>query len=111
MSNRLQEELARAGRELGVRVVIGYIACLANRAEIPTQALFPDLGGRLGTVVFESLDACDAETRRELIDEGFSISTISQPSGNQEFDVDSYAEMFEEWGWTSNPLQRPDWMA
>lgn len=111
MLNRLQEELSRAAKELGLRIVVGYAARLQNGSAVTAQALFPDLGGALGTIVFDSADTCDAETRRALVAKGFSISTFSQPLGSEDFDLDSYAEMFEEWGWTNDEHRKPDWMA
>jgi len=110
MLNRIQEWLTRAAAELGIRIVVGYAARLSDGTAFPTQALFPDLGGALGTIVLDSTDSCDAAIRRHLIAQGFSISTFSEPLANEEFDVGSYAEMFAEWGWTSDDLQKPDWM-
>ena len=111
MLNRIQEWLARAAAELGVRIVVGYVARLSDETAFPMQALFPDLGGALGMIVLDSADSCDAVTRRRLVAQGFSISTFSEPLANEEFDVGGYAEMFAEWGWTSDDLEKPDWMS
>ena len=111
MFNPLQQELDRAAKELGLRVVIGYAAHLSNGAAIQSQAQFPDLGGASGTIVFDSQDTCDAETRRELAALGFSLSTFYQPSSDEDFDLGSYAEMFKEWGWTGDEHRKPSWIA
>jgi|SRR5882762_8809315 len=76
----------------------------------PTQALFPDLGGALGTLVFESPDTLDAPTWDALIDQGFATSAFSAPLPDEEFDIGSFAEMFAEWGWTSDDKPKPPWM-
>lgn len=111
ITNRMQQWLGRAAAELGVRIVIGYVAQLPNGIAYPTQALFPDLGGVLGMLVLESADRLDALTRNALVDQGFSISTFSEPLPSEEFDIGSYAEMFSEWGWRSNGRPKPTWMA
>ena len=109
--NRMQEWLARAAQELGVRIFSAYVAVLSNGKQIPTQALFPDLGGTFGTLVFDSTDVLDPEARRDLVAQGYSISTFSEPLPTEEFDLESYTEMFSEWGWTSNAMQKPAWMS
>lgn len=106
---RMQEWLARAAEELSVRIVVGYVVCLPDGNSISTQALFPDLGGAIGTLVFASADDVNEEFRRYLIDQGFSISTFSEPLPNEEFDLEGYAEMFCEWGWTSDDRLKPQW--
>ena len=110
MTDRLQHWLARAAEELEIRIVVGYVARLPNGKAPPTQALLPDLGGALGTLVFESSDALEASVRSALVKQGFSISTFSGPASNEEFDLDGYAEMFSEWGWTSVGKPKPTWM-
>lgn len=108
--SRTQEWLARVAEELGVRIAMGYVAVLSDGTRLPSQGLFPDFGGVFGTLVFDSADVIDAAARRELVAQGYAISTFSEPLQNEEFDVDSYAEMLSEWGWTSNEKQKPSWM-
>ncbi|HVT32934.1 MAG TPA: hypothetical protein VHE32_09820 [Rhodanobacteraceae bacterium] len=108
--NRMQEWLACAAKKLDVRVAIAYVAVLSNGMRLPTQALFPDLGGALGTLVFDSADILDSTARRDLIAQGYAISTFSKPLQMEDFDIDSYAEMFSEWGWTSEEMRKPTWM-
>jgi len=110
MMNRMQQWLARAAEELGVRIVVEYVVHLPDGMAFPVRALFPDLGGALGTLVLDSADTLDASTRRALTDQGFSMSTFSEPLPNEEFDIGSYAEMFAEWGWTSAGRPKPTWM-
>lgn len=108
--NRMQEWLARAAKELGLRVEIGRIVILASGRPVVSQALFPDLSCPLGNLVFRSDETPDASTRRELSERGFGISTFSEPRAEGVFDLDSYAEMFAEWGWTGNAAAKPTWM-
>ena len=109
--NRMQEWLLHAAQELGVRTVLAYVAVLSDGRQISTQALFPDLGGAFGTLVFDSADVLDPEARRDLVGQGYSISTFSEPLPKEVFDLESYVETFSEWGWTSNDMQKPTWMS
>jgi hypothetical protein len=102
--NRMQKWLVHAAQELGVRVVLAYVAVVSNGTQIPTLALFPDLGSAFGTLVFDSADVLNAEARLDLVAQGYSISTFSEPLPKEEFDLESYAEMFSEWGWTGNGI-------
>jgi cobalamin biosynthesis protein CobT len=108
--NGMQEWLARAAEELGVRVEVGYAMTLANGRELTSQALFPALGNRLGTLVFSSRDAIDSEARRALASLGYSISSFGEPLPAEAFDIDGYAEMFAEWGWAGKEENKPIWM-
>ena len=108
--NRMQQWLARAAEELGVRIVVGYVVHFPDGTAFPTQALFPDLGGARGILVHDSADTLDAPTRRALMDQGFSASEFFAPSPDEEFDIGSYAEMFADWGWTSDDKPKPTWM-
>ena len=110
MANCMQQWLARSAEELGVRIVVGHVVHLPNGMAFPTQALFPDLGGALGMLVLNSADTLDVLTRNALTDQGFSISAFSEPLPNEEFDIGGYAEMFAEWGWTSDDRPKPTWM-
>jgi hypothetical protein len=109
--NRMQEWLARAAKELDVRIIVGYVAHLPDGNSFPTQALFPDLGAVLGTIVLDSAYKYDAVVRHRLLEQGFTISTFSEPLPNEEFDLEGYAEMFSEWGWTGDKSLKPEWMS
>lgn len=110
MINRMQQWLVRAADELGIRIVVGYVVLLPDGVAFTTQALFPDLGGALGMLVLNSADKVDAQTRRALVDQGFSISAFAEPLPSEVFDVNNYAEMFAEWGWSSEDKMKPTWM-
>jgi hypothetical protein len=106
----MQEWLARAADELGVRVEIGRVVTLSDGMNVGCQALFPDLGNVLGTLVFDSDNAVDSGVRRELVAQGYGMSTFSEPLAGEVFDLDGYAQMFAEWGWTGSASKRPTWM-
>ena len=105
---RMQEWLQRAATELGLRAEIGYVITLSDGRKIISDTWFPDLSNSHGILVFQN--APDAKVRRELGDMGFGVSSFSEPLPGEIFDIDGYAEMFAEWGWTSNEFAKPAWM-
>ena len=111
MKNDLMMQwLLRASEELGLRIIPGYCANLPDGGVIASKALFPDLGSFKGTLVFSSSDAPDRCVRERLKNEGYTMSTFSEPLQNEDFDLDGYAEMFAEWGWTGRDGLKPAWM-
>lgn len=108
---RMQEWLGHAAELLGVRVEIGYLVSLSDGRKLVSQALFPDLGGAFGTLVFCSQDTFDSSARRDLIAQGYGISMFSEPLPEEVFDIDSYAEMFADWGWCGDEMLKPEWMS
>ena len=109
--NRMQEWLARAAKGIGVSLIVGYVARRPDGTSCQTQALVPDLGGTLATIVLDSESQSDALIRRHLFEQGFSVSTFAEPLPNEEFDLDDYAEMFSEWGWAGDQTLKPEWMS
>jgi len=107
---RMQEFLARAAEELGLRVEIGYVVTLSDGRKLMSQALLPDLGNPLGTLVFDSPRIVDSSARKDIRSQGYGMSTFSQPLPTQTFDVESYARMFAEWGWAGSDADKPGWM-
>ena len=108
--NRMQEWLVRAASELCVRIELEYVVPLFDGGTLKTQARFPDLGNELGTLVFSSRDSVDVAAKRAALAQGYGISTFAEPGSNEQFDRDSYAEMFAEWGWIGAEGEKPDWM-
>ena len=109
--NRMQEWLRRAAKELGLRVHIGHQVSLSAGSTLVAQAYFPDLSNPLGILVFEWSDAVDANAREQLRAMGMGMSTFGETGAEEQFDIDSYREMFSEWGWTGPQERKPRWMA
>lgn len=101
-------ELCNQKRRL--RLSIDYPVLLMDGRSVQSQAFFPDLGGDEGTLVFSFQQELDAEARGELIRRGYSLSTFSEPLNGERFDVQSYASMFRDWGWTGKLGEKPVFM-
>lgn len=109
--NRMQTWLARAATELSVRVIVGHIVTLSNGRRLSAEVFFPDLGRSLGTLVFDSNFPLDEVARQEIVEQGYGVSSFSEPLPNEEFDIADYAEMFLDWGWSGSDIHRPSWMS
>jgi hypothetical protein len=106
--NRLQEYLLRAGRELGIRVIVPFELEL-DSGTLSADALLPDLGNPKGTIVSHTYEDLHP-FGNELGKLGYGVSVYGVPPPTEEYDVESYKEMFKEWGWASDEKRRPEWM-
>jgi hypothetical protein len=108
--SRLREYLLRAADGLGLRVETEHTITLPSGTRLEAEAFFPDLGTPAGMAVIRS-DLVGSETIAELLFEmRYPASFIGEPSPAEKFDIDSYAEMFTEWGWCGTTATRPPWM-
>jgi len=106
----MQSTLARAAKELGLRIEVGKVVMLPDGARVEAQVLFPDLGAPRGTLVFDWQTTPDAQIRKAIWEAGFTMSTFGQPRPDEEFDIAGYAAMFSEWCWTGDEAERPSWL-
>jgi hypothetical protein len=65
------------------------------------------LGGEKGMLVFA--DQAPVDLGSALVESGYGFSTLD---GSAETcgDIDSYIEMFSDWGWTGSEESRPKWL-
>lgn len=105
----LQDQLTRAAVELGLSIELDHRVMLTDRSELVSVVWFPDLGAPKGTLVFQrSLPASHVHALQQT---GYTVSIIAEPPDLEPFDLDSFAEMFAEWGWTGKAADRPAWMS
>jgi hypothetical protein len=106
---RLPEWLWRACAELGLRVDLDFKLSLPNGLEMSVVARIRDLGAANGMLIFESYDEISNFTK-ELLDAGYGFSVLDEPSPQEGFDLDSFKEMFIDWGWSGELGHKPAWM-
>jgi hypothetical protein len=109
--NKMQEHLLAAAEALSLRIELNPSLTLASGKVLTFDALFPDLSNPNGIFVFDSdgrpfLDPADD---REIGEKGFGVSSWAGPK-DDEVDLQSYVEVFSEWGWTGDEGKRPEWM-
>jgi hypothetical protein len=59
-------------------------------------------------IVRDSDDVWDS--RDALWNAGYGYSVLDEPAAAAQFDLQSYQEMFSDWGWSGAPDKRPGWM-
>ena len=99
----------KAGRELGITVVAPFSLKLASGDSLIATAYLPELGAERGTLVFTSpFNVAPFFPFLKL--SGYTCSTYGNPSLLEIYDVESYRDMFRDWGWTSLDNKKPSWM-
>lgn len=106
---RLQADLQRAARELGLRIVTPYVLDLRPGVRIHAAALLTQLGAPQGMVIVERFEEL-AGLGDELTEAGFGYSVLCAPPPSEAFDLNSFIELFSDWGWGAADEARPDWL-
>jgi hypothetical protein len=94
---------------LDVRVELGFRLTLPGSRELVTVARVTDLGGRNGMLLFKSFNEVKRYAQ-ELVDLGYGYAVVDEPRPDEEFELESFEEMFRDWGWTGAFGQKPKWM-
>jgi hypothetical protein len=105
----LQTSLQRACQELGLTIVAPFLFTVREGIQISARALLPQLGAPKGMIVVNDYDDLRG-IASELQSMGYSYSVLADPLHSEEFDLESYVEMFADWGWGNVNERKPDWM-
>jgi hypothetical protein len=110
--NRMQEYLLRAAEILSLKITIDPSFRLSNGKVLFFDALLHNLSNQNGILILNSDHniQLESDVRQELSRSGFGVSEFGGPTKNEMFDIDSYIEMFSEWGWSGETEKRPAWM-
>ena len=106
---RLQDDLRRACRELGLVIRAPFVLALPSGKQLAATALLPQLGAPKGMIVVSSYDVLRGSVE-ELGENGYGYSVLDEPLPGEEYEIDSFREMFLDWGWNASCEGRPDWM-
>jgi hypothetical protein len=100
---RLQSALQRACQDLSLSVVIPFVLTLREDVQINAQALLPQLGSPNGMIVVNHYDDL-CGMANEIVNAGYGYSVLDDPMPSEDYDLDSYMDMFSDWGWeATNP--------
>lgn len=105
----LQSLLQRACQELGLTIVMPFLLPVRDSIQINAQALLPELGAPKGMIIVNHYDDLRG-VASELQSMGYGYSVLDDPLNSEEFDLESYVEMFSDWGWGTVNERKPDWM-
>ena len=107
--NDLARALALACEELGLQVEFDLALTLADESHIVALAHIPLLGAPNGMLIFRTYDEVKAHAE-DLILAGYGYSVLDEPRPDECFDLESFKEMFTDWGWCGDAGSKPSWM-
>jgi hypothetical protein len=94
----LQEQLTRACEALGLTWDLNYTATLSSGSQIRAEVRIKGLGADKGMLIVTDYDDI-RDIEQELVGGGYGYSVLSELSPDEDFDLQDYREMFEDWGW------------
>jgi hypothetical protein len=50
------------------------------------------------------------EHLQQVSDAGYGFSVLSEPPVGEPFELETFVEMFRDWGWAGDPANPPSWM-
>ncbi len=103
-----QVELERACRELGLKIIIPFELELESGKVVRAEALLPELGYLNGHLVSTNWEYVKWISEIALT-KNYGLSIYGEPRNDNSFDLQSYIEMFSDWGWNSDE-KKPSWM-
>ena len=107
--SRLVNWLIRACNDLGLPAECDFEVVLADGVSLQSIVRIAYLGGQRGMLIFRSYEEIQPYAA-ELIRAGYGYSVLGDPREKEEFDLDSYVEMFSDWGWTGDRTSMPSWI-
>jgi hypothetical protein len=108
VSKKNAERFWRACAELGLRAELGFTVTLPGAVLYPFARIC-DLGAPKGMLLFTSSSEMKGQGEA-LVERGYGYSVLSEPRDDEEFDIDTFQEVFRDWGWSGEPDNAPSWI-
>src|SRR5258705_7972116 len=99
----------KACSHLGLTAEFDFKLKLKDGIKLFPVARILELGAPNGMLIFTSYDPIERFTE-QIIDADYGFSILDEPRSDAEFDLESFREMFLDWGWSGNPARKPGWM-
>jgi hypothetical protein len=106
MMTTLETWLLRACDALGLKADLSFTVRMGSSADIRCVARIQNLGAENGMLVVH----CYEDVRPyvdQLAKAGYGYSVLDEPREDEVFDLDSFQEMFRDWGWSGSEKDRP----
>jgi len=105
----LQPYLLRACNELNLTIVVPFLLTVGEGIQINAQALLPQLGARGGMIIVTHYDDLRGVASK-LPNMGYGYSVLDNSPSSEDFDLESFIDMFSDWGWGNTNERKPGWM-
>lgn len=95
----LENWISRACNVLGLHADFAFVVEVGSGHEVRAIARIRNLGAINGMLVFLNYDDIRPYVD-ELLQAGYGYAVLDEPRANEAFDLDSFKEMFLDWGWS-----------
>jgi hypothetical protein len=99
---RLADWFVKAGTLCGLSAEADYVVQLNNGRKLNSVVRVSGVGAKNGMLIFTDHEAI-RDHKAELISLGYGCSTMSEPRCDEKFDLESFEEVFTDWGWCASP--------
>lgn len=108
--SRLANWISLACDELGLKTSLGHVITLAEGHELFVLIHVFGLGATNGMLIVSSYEDVHAY-ENVLIQAGYGYAVLDEPHNGEEFDLASFKDMFNDWGWSGSAALKPAWMS
>jgi hypothetical protein len=108
--NALSVFLTRACDELGLGIELNPTLALDDGSRVTAFARIPLLGAPNGMLIFRTYSEVRPYVDK-LIQAGYGYSILDEPLSSECFDLESFKEMFADWGWCGDVQIKPTWLS
>lgn len=105
----LKRNLQRACEELGLDISFSPSIKISNSLEVEVFAHVANLGSTNGMLILTSGDFVRLHGGA-VASANYGYSVLSDTDREGVFDLETYEEMFSDWGWAGEPASKPRWM-
>ncbi|MFT6734830.1 MAG: hypothetical protein ACJAS9_003032 [Polaribacter sp.] len=95
-----------ASRDLNIEIDLGHSLILNSGSQIKSLFLVQKFGAEKGMLILPK-DLDITSCRDEINQLGYGYSFLSEPFDNEEYSVEDYAELLDDWGWSGDPALKP----
>jgi hypothetical protein len=107
--SKLVDWILRASKELGLFAEAHFALTASSGEPLKSIVRIYNVGARNGMLVFPCYEEIQGH-ERELVAAGYAYSVMDEPRAAEEFNLESFKEMFIDWGWTGDVAAMPTWM-
>ena len=105
----LRAQFQRAARELGIEVRTDVELAFPSGRRLEVPIVVPQFGAENGMLVVGSFDVI-APVEDEVDRAGYGVSVLEDPETESVYDLQSFVEMLNDWGWNEACGVAPSWI-
>ena len=99
----------KAAKDLSLQLIAPFNLMLNSGYELKALFLVKQFGAPRGMLILEEFDDI-APHMDEIENAGYGFSILEEPFDNEEYDKVGYVELLEDWGWSGDMKDKPNWL-